>query len=258
MWQKLKTYLSFVYTSKSKYKIHSPYLYDLVAHVLELKEQDSNLLQINEYRNQLSQQQEKLVFEGFGADSSRKEHSIKYIEKHISTPHKIGNWYYRIIQRYAYKNIVELGTCIGIGTLYLASNKNTQITSFEGNKASVHQAKQIFQKFNLENIHLIEGPIENTLAKFIEDTAVIDLVIMDANHTYEATISYFETILPKLHENSMVIVDDIYWSNEMMKAWNTIRNHSKVTLSLDFYRCGFLLFAPNRVEKEHFKVWVND
>ena len=258
MWYRIIKYLHFLYESKSKYKIHSPYLYDLVAHVMENKNKDETLLKINHFREQLKNTTDFILFEGWGANKTAKNHSLKYIENTISTPNRIASWYYHIIQRYNYKNIVELGTCIGIGTLYLANHEHTIVTTFEANKPSIHKANDIFKTFQLQNINLIEGPIENTLPTFINQSDYLDLIIMDANHTFDATIKYFEWILPKIHEQSMIIIDDIYWNDEMNKAWQLLANHPKVTLSLDFYRCGILLFAPNRVEKEHFKVWVND
>jgi len=258
MWFRLKEFWKYLRFSKSIYKIHSPFLYDLVAHVLESKPRIDALEKINQLRKTLSSSNETILFKGFGADTTAKTHPIDDVVKHISTPHRIGVWYYKVIEKFGYKNIIELGTCIGIGTMYLASNSDTKVVSFEANKPCIDKANELFKQYAFDNIEVIEGDIQETLANYVKNNESIDMALIDANHTYEATIQYFNLLLPKLHSKSLVVIDDIYWSEEMMHAWEKIRNHSAVYLSLDFYRVGFLFFEQNRLEKEHFKVWVND
>jgi predicted O-methyltransferase YrrM len=258
MWYRIKQFLKYVYYSKSIYRIHSPFVYDLVAHVLESKEISKGLLDIFKYRTELSTSNREILFDGFGADKEQKKHTLSHIEKHISLPHKKGLWYAKIIEKYKYQNIVELGTCIGLGSLYLSNVLENKLYTFEANQACIVESNTLFKRFNKSNIEIISGNIDNTSIEFVSKQAKIDMLVMDANHTYEATINYFNTFLPALHENSLVVIDDIYWSEDMTKAWNELRNHPKVSLSLDFYRCGFLFFQHNRLEKEHFKVWVND
>jgi hypothetical protein len=35
----------------------------------------------------------------------------------------------------------------------------------------------------------------------------------------QPTVDYVKQLLPYLHNNSVVILDDIYWSKEMQQAW---------------------------------------
>ncbi len=258
MWFRIKEYLKYLRYSKSIYKIHSPFLYDLVAHVLESKSPIDSLEKIEKLRKELSTSSEKIVFEGFGATITSKTHPLRDVVKNISTPHRYGTWYYKVIEKFNYQQIVELGTCIGIGTMYLASNPQTNVVTFEANKACMDKAKELFTLHSLTNIEIIEGDIQDTLANYVNSAESIDMALIDANHTYEATLQYFNLLLPKLHSKSLVVIDDIYWSEDMMRAWETLKNHPSVCLSLDFYRAGFLFFEHNRLEKEHFKVWVND
>lgn len=227
MWYSIKSYISYLYYSKSIYKIHSPFVYDLVAHVLELHDANALLKKIKIYREELAQTNIKIPFEGYGADTTPKIHSIKRIMNHISLPHRKGKWYFNMINRYAYKHIIELGTCIGIGSLYLAINNLSKLTTFEANKSSIDQAKKAFQKFNLSNISIVEGNIDDTLPNYISKCDLIDMLIIDANHTYDACIAYYTIAKPKLHELSVVIVDDIYWSEEMTRAWEMLEKMMK-------------------------------
>jgi len=76
---------------------------------------------------------------------------------------------------------------------------------------------------------------------------------MDANHRYEPTIRYFEHLLNRIHEESIIIVDDINWSKEMSMAWNKLKNDPNVTTSVDLYELGILFFKP-ALEKKHYKL----
>ena len=42
----------------------------------------------------------------------------------------------------------------------------------------------------------------------------------------------------------ILIIADIHWSKEMQQAWDTIKNHYQVTLSIDIYQMGIVFFNP--------------
>ena len=213
-----------------------------------------------DFRNEISHRKnKKLFFRGIGAINSAHFKSLKEIERKLSVPHHIGKRYYHCIQNFGYKNILEIGTCIGIGTIYLAkANPEAHIYTLEGNEDCIAQAKTNFEALNIQNIAIEEGLFEDTLKATLEKMKHVDMAVMDGNHQYESTITYFNLLLPYIHEDSLIVIDDIHWSKGMNKAWLEIINHKQVSLSLDFYRNGFVFFKKNRLEKEKFKIWVND
>ncbi|MBX3164644.1 MAG: hypothetical protein KF900_09185 [Bacteroidetes bacterium] len=72
----------------------------------------------------------------------------------------------------------------------------------------------------------------------------------------EATLRYFKTALQKKHNNSLFIFDDIYWSAGMTKAWEEIKNHTSVTLSIDTFYFGLIFFKEEIKEKRELKIWI--
>jgi hypothetical protein len=52
----------------------------------------------------------------------------------------------------------------------------------------------------------------------------------------------------------VVILDDIYWSKEMTQAWEELKNHPKVTLSIDIFTKGILFFRKEHQDKAHFQI----
>ncbi|HEX8547054.1 MAG TPA: class I SAM-dependent methyltransferase, partial [Cytophagaceae bacterium] len=83
----------------------------------------------------------------------------------------------------------------------------------------------------------------------------LDMVFFDANHKYDPTLNYFNLCLQKVHEESIFIFDDIYWSKEMTKAWKEIIAHPSVILSIDLFHFGLVFFRKNQ-PKQHFKLKI--
>ncbi|WZL88411.1 class I SAM-dependent methyltransferase [Salinimicrobium sp. 3283s] len=82
-----------------------------------------------------------------------------------------------------------------------------------------------------------------------------DLLFIDGNHQKEATLSYFEKLLPTVHNDSVMIFDDIHWSKGMEEAWEEIKAHPKVKVSIDTFQWGLVFFRREQ-EKEHFVIRV--
>ena len=73
------------------------------------------------------------------------------------------------------------------------------------------------------------------------------------HHDKLATIAYFEALLPNIHNDSLIIFDDIYWSKGMTEAWEYIYNHDQVTVSIDTYYFGLVWFRKEQ-PKQHFTI----
>ena len=102
-----------------------------------------------------------------------------------------------------------------------------------------------------KNIELQQGNFNEILSPFIASTAPLDFVFVDGNHKYEPTIQYFNTLLPKLHEQSILVFDDIHWSKEMEQAWLEIQGHPSVTLTIDLFFIGLVFFRKENIAKQN-------
>jgi len=187
---------------------------------------------------------------GAGSVKLNKAVRISSIAKKSLTPPSFSALYGRIIEYYNAKNIVELGTSLGINTLYLAADNTTRVTTFEGSPEVASIASLSFKFMDADNITIVVGNIDHTLPSFLQQCPKLDMVFMDANHRYKPTIQYFEWILKKIHKRSIVIMDDIHYSPEMQQAWDTIRAYPTVYASADLFRCGLLFFDPS-LNKQH-------
>lgn len=209
---------------------------------------------IESKRKALFQNESEIEMIDLGAGSkaeNSKSRKIKSIARHSLSRPKFSQFLFRLIKEFKFENIIELGTSLGINTAYMAkANQATAIFTFEGDPHSIKIAKNINADF--ENIKYYEGDIDHLLPEMLNSlNPKIDLVYADANHTYEASIEYFNIILPYLTTQSIYIMDDIHWSAGMKNAWEELKLRKEVTSSIDLFDAGLLFFNPD-FQKQHY------
>jgi predicted O-methyltransferase YrrM len=133
------------------------------------------------------------------------------------------------------------------------ARQKAQIHTIEGCPQTAEIAKQNFKRLDTHNIKQHVGNIDEVLPALLRKIDKIDLAYLDANHQYEATMRYFNLLLPALASESLLIFDDIHWSAGMQQAWNDIIQHPSVTISVDLFAFG-LAFVNPKFSKEHF-IW---
>lgn len=146
--------------------------------------------------------------------------------------------------------IVELGTSLGVTTAYMAAmDSRNRVVTFEGCEAVANIAKENWKALNINNIECSVGEIDVT--KLDDGLGCIDVAFIDANHTYTDTRKYFDVLAGKVHEKSVIVVDDIHYGEEMEKAWKAICADERVTSTIDLYQMG-LVFFDKHYWKRHY------
>jgi predicted O-methyltransferase YrrM len=158
----------------------------------------------------------------------------------------------RIIHFFSPKKMLELGTSLGITSMYQASaTAFEKFITLEGCPNTAAKAKEGFD-LNKLNIEIRVGDFDATLQDALQSLGKVDYIFFDGNHKEEATLRYFETCLPYIHNNTLFIFDDIHWSKEMDDAWEKIKKHPKVRLTIDIYSFGLVFFRSEQKEQENF------
>lgn len=67
----------------------------------------------------------------------------------------------------------------------------------------------------------------------------------------EAALNLFEELLPFINNDTVCIIPDIHASGEMEDLWENIKNHPKVTVTVDIYHTGLVFFRREQKE-QHF------
>ncbi|HEX7690950.1 MAG TPA: class I SAM-dependent methyltransferase [Sediminibacterium sp.] len=236
--------------------IHSPFVFDFVTRVLNDNRHFYAYRHIENLRKILLSDTRMLTIEDMGAGSRSartNRRSVQQIATSSLKPAKFSQLLFRIADHYKTRNILELGTSLGITTAYLASaSENTRVITMEGAAEIATVAKENFLKLKLNNITLVQGNFDDRLQEAIAGMPAIDLCFIDGNHLYEPTLRYYRQLLPALHEYSILVFDDIHWSREMEQAWETIREQPEVTMTIDLFFIGLVFFRKEHKEKQHF------
>lgn len=154
---------------------------------------------------------------------------------------------FSLVRNFQPVTCLELGTCLGISTAYLAAglelNRSGMVTTLEGAGVLASEARRNLCELGLAKVDLITGRFQDKLPEVLRAQKHFDFVYIDGHHDEQATLSYFEQILPFLNNNALIVFDDISWSEGMRKAWDTILSCEKVRLSVVFYGVGICTIA---------------
>jgi len=251
----IEEYINYWVSSFNKYKIHSPFVYKLVTEVFEKQINYEDYERIENLRDELKDNHAEIEVVDLGAGSRAfKTHKrkISKIARKSVKKEKYGHLLYMLVRYFKANSILELGTSLGITTAYLASaHENTQVITVEGSAEIAKIAEDNFKKLNLKNVQLIVGNFDNELKKICDERKKFDLIFIDGNHREVPTIEYFKTVLPYCHNDTVLLFDDIHWSEEMQEAWEFIKNHEKVTRTIDIFEMGIVFLRREDRQKEH-------
>lgn len=253
-------YLSYYFTAAngSGHGTHSPFVFAFIKNVLIDRKEYPEYRLVENLRKELRLDERELDVLDLGAGSAHTKTSkrkISDIVRNAAKPAKFAQLLFRLAKYYKPANILELGTSLGISTAYLAlANPATSVTSIEGSPAVSREAEKNVTKLSLENVAIKTGPFDEILPLVLPVLSGPLLVFIDGNHSRRPTLNYFHTLLPTLEEGSILIFDDIHWSEEMEEAWDEIRQHSDVMLTIDLFFIGIVFFRKEFKIRQHFTI----
>ncbi len=253
----ISDYLKHRFTSKSRHGTHSPFVYKLTDEVIYDFSPKNDYKSIEAQRKKLFNDHSEVTVTDLGAGSHLNKNRVKkvsQIAKNALKNPRLAQLIYRLAKDNNPKNIIELGTCLGITSAYLSKAvPDADVITVEGCPQTAKVAYKNFQELDLDNVELQVGNFDLLFPEIIERADRLDFVYIDGNHRKQATIDYFNWCLPKVHEGSLLIFDDIYWSKGMKEAWEEIKSHPDVTVTVDLFWIGLVYFRKGQA-KEHFKI----
>ena len=260
----IKSYIKFLFHSKNEHGVHSPFVFDLVTKCFYDNTKYPEYETLKSYRKSLLENKNTIEVTDFGAGSrvfKSNTREISKIAQSAGISPKNAELLFRIVRYFQPKSVLEIGTSLGLATSALSlGNKNAQIITLEGCPNTIATAKKMFQvssfKFPNNNVEFVNTEFNLYFENFKPETLnlkpqIFDLVYFDGNHSKKATLDYFEALLPTISNDSVWIFDDIHWSAEMEEAWEIIKNHPKVSVTIDTFQWGIVFFRTEQV-KEHF------
>ncbi len=250
-------YIKFFFRSTNQHGVHSPFIFNFVTKCLYDSEKYPAYNKLKEYRNHLKSSNTVLEITDLGEGSrmlNSKKRSVRKMINASSSTERESKLLFRITQYFNFKSVLELGTSLGMGTYAIAlGNTNSEISTIEGCPNTSDYAKSKFQDLNIQNTTFTKGDFTAIIPTL--ENQKFDFIFFDGHHNQLATIQYFESLLSKVHNETVFVFDDIYWSKGMTEAWQYIIAHNAVTVTVDCFHLGFVFFRKEQA-KEHFKIRV--
>jgi predicted O-methyltransferase YrrM len=234
--------------------IHSPYVFELVNKVMYDKTNYKDYDFFREIRRKLKDSEIKLQVENAGADSAyftSGERNIRDLLRISSVKPKFGKLLYRIVRHYKPATIIELGTSIGLSTIYLArGNERANVITIEKSHTLCRFASETFREIGIMNVSVKNGLFDDKLDELGDSIFESALIFIDGNHKFESTLAYFNFFAERMKEG-IIILDDIHWSREMLRAWETIRQKEESQATLNLFSMGFVVRRPSITRKNY-------
>lgn len=275
----IKSYIKFLFHSKNEHGVHSPFVFDLVTKCFYDNTKYPEFETLKSYRKSLLENKNTIEVTDFGAGSRVFKSNVREISKIAQTAGitlKNAELLFRIVRYFQPKNVLEIGTSLGLATSALSlGNDKAKIITLEGCPNTLAIAKKMFQvssfKFPNNTVEFVNTEFNLFFENFKPDSSlkselaeqtlnskpqIFNLVYFDGNHSKKATLDYFEALLPTVSNDSVWIFDDIHWSADMEEAWEIIKNHPKVSVTIDTFQWGIVFFRIEQ-EKEYFIINPN-
>jgi predicted O-methyltransferase YrrM len=254
----INKYISYLWKSSNGrgHGVHSPFVFAFIKNILNTKSKGASFDAIELYRQQLLNNQKEITILDLGAGADpkgNKSRTIAQIAKGALKPKKYSTLLSRIVSYYQPRQVLEMGTSLGITTCYLAEGvPNASVVTMEGAPTVAYEALTTFKSLGYQNIALIEGNFDQSLPQYLHTISTIGIAYVDGNHRYSPTMHYFNLLLTKSDEHSIFIFDDIHWSSEMEKAWAEIKADPRIALTIDLFYIGIVFLRKENKEQEHF------
>jgi len=251
------SYIKHQWVAYNRHGIHSPFVYKFLDEVLYSDPKNLDYDQLTKLKQRLLKDSRTISITDLGAGSIINKNPARLVNdiaKNSSKPDKYVRLFYRMVQYFQPKSVIELGTSLGLSTIYFAkAQSKTPIHTLEGCPETLKVAQENFDALQLGNISSHLGDFKSTLPNVLKKTGAADLVFFDGNHRAIPTLNYFEICLKYITDQSIFIFDDIHWSEEMRQTWEKIKGHPKTVVTLDLFFIG-IVFFDTRLSRQHFKI----
>ena len=255
----IKSYIKFLWNSKNEHGVHSPFVFDLITNCFYDTKKFSEYSILKNYRKSLLANANSIEVTDFGVGSrvfKSNTRAINQIARNAGISKKRAELLFRITNYFQPESILEIGTSLGLATSALSlGNVKSKITTLEGCPNTLHVAQKQFEEFGFKNITSINTEFSSYLKNYQLAIINYQLIYFDGNHSKQATLDYFELLLPTTTNETVWIFDDIHWSKGMEAAWEIIKSHPNVTVSIDTFQWGLVFFRTEQ-PKEHFVIRV--
>jgi len=179
-------------------------------------------------------------------ENNASEESISSVCRIASKKKSAALVLYHLLRNQKPEHAVELGTCLGISAAYqgvaLKANGKGKLITIEGSPGRAIFATENVHELGLEKyVEVIQGRFQDVLEHQLQKLPFVDFAFIDGHHQEDATLKYYQQLLPWFKKGGIMVFDDIFWSAGMNRAWQTIKKSGNFSAVMEYKGMGFVI-----------------
>jgi len=238
----------------------------------ELSDEERGVIEpIEALRREMAASTDALTRTDYGAGDGQAHRSAEVMTTGIEVADTLGDvsrraskspsWclvLFKLVRALRPGSCIEMGTAVGVSAAYQAAalrlNGEGRLSTLDGAASLAAVARENLRRLGLSNTEVVVGRFGDTLAPVLAQQRPVDYVFVDGHHDEQATRAYFETIVPFLAPDAVVIFDDIAWSDGMKRAWRAIATDRRVRLAVDLGDVGLCVVGTSGAGPRRFRI----
>ena len=227
----ITAYLKYNWNAKTKFGVHSAFVYQFVTEVMEDDRHFYVFETINEYRNLVETTHPKAK----------------------ALPPIYGELLFKILHYYKPNTIIELGINHGIHSLYATTvSENLEYKGWQCVKDGVQDAKILETDHTVSKLEIIKGDFD--AHRILERIDTIDCLLINGYALENGFQSYFTQVLSKCHNDTIILIAGLRQTKANWQDWQMLKEHKAITLTIDLFHIGLAFFRKEQLAKEHFTI----
>ena len=214
--------------------VHSPFVFNLITKVIEEKCSYYSFYDIELLRKQLLFKEGEITYPDRQNKGKRKTRSISEIVKRESIRPKHGALLFRL------------------STLYLTSYATgLKCIALENVPEFATIARQAFAKEGRNPVDLRIGNYKDLLPQALNDINSLDFVFFNTLYEQHNNLWLFNECMKYAHNDTVFVFEGIKASRKMRELWEEICACPEVTVTLDLYSLGIVLFNKKLHKRDY-------
>ena len=220
------------------YGVHSPFVFALIANVIEDKSAYYAYHDISLIRLQLTQNNKVIYYKG-------KRLTVKKAVRKYGISKKEGEFLFRLANHYKPRTILSVGSSLGLTPLYLSRyNSAVQCITLECEQDFAEMATRLLSRETNPSLQIRTGTYKKSVSEAFTQLKRIDCIFIDKNVEISDLDAIFNQCLPFIHDKTFSVLAGIRLSSEKYHFWEHICQHPQVTVAVDLFQMGLLFFQP--------------
>ena len=162
-----------------------------------------------------------------------------------SIPPYWGAFLYLCAKFHGSRTILELGGCAGISGCYLASSPFCErFITIEGSPDLAAVAASNLAQIS-RHATVITASFDDAINDLLPLADKLDCVFIDGHHEGSARLGYVNRVTPFMSPGSLMIWDDIHFSQDLWDAWLTFSRGAGAAYAVNLGRFGLVVWDMN-------------